>query len=46
MAVSLRLRREVIIVEIFIQFCVTVVGSSLGTFIGGMLLDYFRKKGQ
>ena len=30
--------------EIFIQLGVTVVAGALGTFIGGMFLDYIRNK--
>ena len=43
-AVSLRLRREVIIVEIFILLGVTAVGGTIGTVLGGLILDYIRQK--
>ena len=38
------MRREVIIVEIFILLGVTAVGGTIGTVLGGLILDYIRQK--
>ena len=45
-AVTLRLRREVTFMEILILLGVASVGGTIGTVIGGLILDYIRAKRQ